>query len=108
MSLGGLSVGGCMVVDNVVVILEAINRRTELGDAPREASLQGTKEVGGAVIASTFTTVVVFAPIIFMQGIASLFFKDLGVTVALALFASLAFSLAFVPTLLALDRKSVV
>lgn len=105
MSLGGLALGVGMVVDNAVVILEAIYRRTELGDAPREASLQGTKEVGGAVIASTFTTVVVFAPIIFMQGIASLFFKDLGVTVALALFASLAFSLAFVPTLLALRGR---
>lgn len=105
MSLGGLALGVGMVVDNAVVILEAIYRRTELGDAPRTASLQGTKEVGGAVIASTFTTVVVFAPIVFMQGIASLFFRDLGLTVALALFASLAFSLAFVPTLLALRGR---
>lgn len=105
MSLGGLALGVGMVVDNAVVILEAIYRRTELGDAPRAASLQGTKEVGGAVIASTFTTVVVFAPIVFMRGIASLFFRDLGLTVALALFASLAFSLAFVPTLLALRGR---
>lgn len=107
MSLGGLALGVGMVVDNAVVILEAIYRRTELGDSPRTASLRGTSEVGGAVIASTFTTVVVFAPIVFMKGIASLFFRDLGLTVALALFASLAFSLAFVPTLLALrGRKS--
>lgn len=105
MSLGGLALGVGMVVDNAVVILEAIYRRTELGDAPREAALRGTGEVGGAVIASTLTTIVVFAPIIFMQGIASLFFKDLGVTVAFALFASLVFSLAFVPTLLALRGR---
>lgn len=105
MSLGGLALGVGMVVDNAVVILEAIYRRTELGDSPREASLRGIREVGGAVIASTLTTVVVFAPIVFMKGIASLFFRDLGLTVALALFASLAFSLVFVPTLLALRGR---
>lgn len=106
MSLGGLALGVGMVVDNAVVILESIYRRTELGDSPRTASLRGTREVGSAVIASTFTTVVVFAPIVFMKGIASLFFRDLGLTVALALFASLIFSLAFVPTLLALRGRT--
>lgn len=105
MSLGGLALGVGMVVDNAVVVLEAIYRRIELGDSPRKAALTGTGEVAGAVVASTLTTVAVFAPIVFMKGMASIFFRDLGVAVALALVASLAFSLFFVPTMLALRER---
>lgn len=106
MSLGGLALGVGMLVDNAVVVLEAIFRREEAGDAPREAALAGAGEVSGAVVASTLTTVAVFAPIVFMEGIASLFFRDLATTVVLSLLASLAFSLLFVPMLLALRGRA--
>lgn len=105
MSLGGLALGVGMLVDNAVVVLEAIVRRQEEGESPRDAALAGAGEVTGAVIASTLTTVAVFAPIVFVEGIASLFFGDLATTVVLALLASLVFALMFVPMLLALQGR---
>lgn len=105
MSLGGLALGVGMLVDNAVVVLEAIVRRQEEGESPRDAALAGSGEVTGAVIASTLTTVAVFAPIVFVEGIASLFFGDLATTVVLSLLASLIFALLFVPMLLALRGR---
>ena len=101
MSLGGLALGVGMLVDNAIVVLEAIVRRRELGASARTAAISGVREVGGAVIASTLTTVAVFAPIVFVEGVAGQIFGDLALTVVLSLLASLAFALAFVPMLLA-------
>jgi HAE1 family hydrophobic/amphiphilic exporter-1 len=101
MSLGGLALGVGMLVDNAVVVLEAIARRREEGEAPLEAAARGAAEVGGAVVASTLTTVAVFAPVAFIEGLAGQVFRDLALTVVSALLASLAVALAVVPTLAA-------
>ncbi len=99
MSLGGLALGVGMLVDNAIVVLESIARCREEGDAPREAALRGVREVGMAVTASTLTTVAVFFPIVFVEGIAGQVFKDLSLTVVFALMASLVMSLFFIPML---------
>ncbi|NJL28655.1 MAG: efflux RND transporter permease subunit [Thermoanaerobaculia bacterium] len=67
MSLGGLALGVGMLVDNAIVVLEAIFKRRELGDAPFEAARRGASEVGMAVVASTLTTVAVFVPVVFLE-----------------------------------------
>lgn len=105
MSLGGLALGIGLLVDNAVVVLEAIVRRSEAGDSPREAALSGAGEVMGAVMVATFTTVAVFVPIVFLEGIASLFFRDLAMTVVFSLVASLFFAVFFVPMLFALRGR---
>jgi HAE1 family hydrophobic/amphiphilic exporter-1 len=99
MSLGGLALGVGMLVDNAIVVLESIARCREEGDEPRQAALRGVKEVGTAVAASTLTTVAVFFPIVFVEGIAGQVFKDLSLTVVYSLMASLAMSLFFIPML---------
>ena len=99
MSLGGIALGVGMLVDNAIVVLESIVRCSEEGDSPRDAAIRGTKEVGGAVIASTFTTVAVFFPIVFVDGIAGQLFGDLATSVVLSLIASLLFAIFFVPML---------
>jgi HAE1 family hydrophobic/amphiphilic exporter-1 len=101
MSLGGLALGVGMLVDNAVVVLESIFRCREEGDAPREAAIRGVAEVGGAVWASTLTTVAVFAPIVFVEGVAGQLFGDLALTVVLSLLASLLMALFVVPMLAA-------
>ena len=106
MSLGGLALGIGMLVDNTIVVLESIARCREDGDAPLEAALRGVREVGGAVTASTLTTVAVFAPIVFVEGIAGQTFGDQAMTVVASLTISLAVALFFIPGVTArLDRK---
>lgn len=97
MSLGGLALGTGMVVDDAIVVLESIARRQALGDSPRTAAIRGAEEVGAAVFASTMTTVAVFAPMGFIEGVAGQIFGDLAWTVVISLTASLIFSLVFVP-----------
>ena len=99
MSLGGLALGIGMLVDNAVVVLESIVRCREEGDAPRKAASRGTREVAGAVIASTLTSLAVFVPIAFVSGIAGQIFRDLALSVVFSLTASLGFALLFVPML---------
>ncbi len=99
MSLGGLALGIGMLVDNAVVVLESIVRCREEGDNPREAAQRGTREVAGAVIASTLTSLAVFVPIAFVSGIAGQIFRDLALSVVFSLSASLGFALLFVPML---------
>ena len=65
MSLGGLALGIGMLVDNAIVVLESITRCREEGDSRLQAAIRGVQEVGSAVTASTFTTIAVFAPIVF-------------------------------------------
>jgi len=105
MSLGGLALGVGMLVDNAIVVLESISRCREEGDGPREAALRGTREVGMAVTASTLTTVAVFFPIVFVEGIAGQVFRDLSLTVVFSLLASLALSLFYIPMLSAREDR---
>ena len=102
MSLGGLALGVGMLVDNAIVVLEAIFKRREAGVSPMEASRLGASEVGRAVIASTLTTVAVFLPVVFLEGIAAQLFRDMALTVSFSLVASLAVSLTLIPMLAAL------
>jgi len=106
MSLGGLALGVGMLVDNSIVVLEAIDRRRREGLGAREAAARGASEVAGAVTAATLTTVSVFLPIIFVRGVAGQLFYDLAVTVCLALTTSLVVSLTLIPMLSAVETGS--
>jgi len=99
MSLGGLALGVGMLVDNAIVVLESISRCREEGDSLRDAAVRGMREVAGAIIASTLTTVAVFAPIVFVHGIAGQIFGDQAVTVVSSLLASLLVAILFIPML---------
>ena len=97
MSLGGLALGIGMLVDNSIVVLESIHRCREEGDNIIEAAERGTREVAAPVIASTLTTIAVFFPIAFVEGIGGQIFRDLALTVTFSLLASLAVSLLLNP-----------
>ena len=97
MSLGGLALGIGMLVDNSVVVLESITRCREEGDALVQSVIRGTGEVGMAVVASTLTTVAVFVPIVFVEGVAGQVFGDLSLTVVFSLVTSLIVALFLVP-----------
>ena len=99
MSLGGLALGVGMLVDNSIVVLESIFRCREEGDDLVTATVRGTSEVGGAVFASTLTTIAVFFPIVFVEGVAGQVFGDMALTVVFSLLASLAVALYFIPML---------
>ncbi|MDH3627872.1 MAG: efflux RND transporter permease subunit [Acidobacteriota bacterium] len=101
MSLGGLALGVGMLVDNSIVVLESIDRHHGQGKSRRESAIDGARQVTGAVIAATLTTISVFLPIVFVQGIAGQLFYDLAVTVCLSLLASLVVSLTLIPALYA-------
>ncbi len=101
MSLGGLALGVGMLVDNSIVVLENIFRHRELGAHPFEAAALGAEEVQGAITASTLTTISVFGPIIYVQGVAGELFRDLSLAVAFSLLASLAVALTVLPALAA-------
>lgn len=97
MTLGGLALGIGMLVDNSIVVIEAIFRHRQMGKDPAEAALEGTREVGTAVVASTLTTLAVFVPIIFIPGMASEIFSELAATVTFSLITSLVVSLTIIP-----------
>lgn len=99
MSLGGLALGIGMLVDNSVVVIESISRCREEGDNPLQAAVRGISEVGGAIFASTMTTIAVFMPIIFVEGVAGQIFRDLSLTVVFSLLASLIVAQFVVPAL---------
>jgi len=99
MSLGGLTLGIGMLVDASIVVLESIDRRRRAGLSRAAAAVEGTAEVGGAVFASVLTTVAVFFPIVFVEGIAGQLFRDQALTVTFSLLASLLVSLTIVPML---------
>lgn len=105
MSLGGLTLGIGMLVDNSIVVLEAIHRQRRRGLDLVSAAAEGTGEVGGAVIASTLTTIAVFLPIVFVEGIAGQLFGDLSLTVTASLLASLLVALTLVPMLSSIGRR---
>ena len=101
MTLGGLALGVGMMVDNAIVVLENIRRVREEGDASTaaEAAVLGTQQVSAAVIASTLTTLAVFLPMVFMEGVTGQMFRQLAAVVAFALFASLVVAISLVPML---------
>lgn len=96
-SLSGLALGIGMLVDNSIVVIENIYRMRNEGLSAKKAAIEGAKQVSGAITASTLTTVCVFAPIIFTEGITRQLFVDMGLTIAYALLASLLIALTFVP-----------
>ena len=96
-SLGGLALGVGMLVDNAIVVLENIFRHRSLGHGSKQAALQGAAEMAMPVTASTITTVVVFLPVIFIEGMASQIFRDLAYTISFSLLASLLVALTFIP-----------
>jgi HAE1 family hydrophobic/amphiphilic exporter-1 len=99
MSLGGIALATGLLVDNAIVVLENIARYKEQGLNVVEAARKGTKEVSGAIIASTLTTLAVFVPLIFVEGVAGQLFADQAMTVAFALIASLVVALTLIPML---------
>ncbi len=105
MSLGGLTLGIGMLVDNAIVVLESIFRKRDEGLSLARAAVEGTVEVGGAVAASTFTTVAVFLPIVFVEGIAGQLFGDMALTVTFSLLASLLVAVTLIPMLSAVGRE---
>ncbi len=99
MSLGGLALGVGMLVDNAIVVLESITRCREEGDDLASAAVRGVREVAGAIVASTLTTIAVFAPIVFVHGIAGQIFGDQALTVVTSLLVSLVVAVLFIPML---------
>jgi len=99
MTLGGLALGAGMLVDNAIVVLENITRLREEGMPLKEAVIKGTGEVGGAITASTVTTIVVFLPIVYLHGASGEMFKDQAWTVAFSLFSSLVVAMLVIPML---------
>jgi HAE1 family hydrophobic/amphiphilic exporter-1 len=105
MSLGGLALATGLVVDDSIVVLESIAKARERGLGILEAAIAGTREVSMAVVASTLTTIAVFLPLVFVQGIAGQLFRDQALTVALAIFMSLIVSMTLIPMLSALRGR---
>ncbi len=101
MSLGGLALGVGMLVDNAIVVLEAVYKHREAGENRFDSALKGASEVGRAVIASTLTTVAVFLPVVFLDGVAAQLFRDMALTVSFSLVASLVIALTLIPMLAA-------
>ncbi len=99
MSLGGLALGIGMLVDSSIVVLESIFRCREEGDDLIASAIRGAREVRSAVVASVLTSIAVFLPMVFVEGIAGQAFGDLGLAVVISLLASLAVALGFIPML---------
>ena len=98
MTLGGLALGIGMLVDNAVVVLENIyRRRDENREAPRVAAESGAREVSGAIVASTITTLVIFLPLVFFKGVTGLLFQELAYVVMFSLTCALLVALSVVP-----------
>ena len=105
MSLGGLALAVGMLVDNAIVVLENIARKKEQGQSLAQAAYEGASEVSGAITASTLTTIAVFLPLVFVEGIAGQLFRDQGLTITFSLIVSLAVALTLIPTLAAFGMK---
>ncbi len=99
MTLGGLALGAGMLVDNAIVVLENIFRNHEAGAHTDDAAVIGTSQVGGAIIASTLTTIVVFIPIVYLHGASGELFREQAITVAFSLLCSLFVAILIIPML---------
>ena len=98
-SMAGLAIGIGMLVDNSIVVIENIYRLRSEGVAPREAAIQGAREVMGAITASTLTTVCVFVPVLFVHGMTRQVFMDMILTITYSLVASLIVALTVIPAM---------
>ena len=105
MSLGGLALATGLVVDDSIVVLESIAKARERGLGVLQAAIAGTREVSMAVVASTLTTIAVFLPLVFVEGIAGELFRDQALTVAIAIGISLAVAMTLIPMLSALKGR---
>ncbi len=108
-SLSGLAVAVGMLVDNSIVVIENIYRLRAKGATPVQAAVAGARQVAGAITSSTLTTVCVFLPIVFVEGITRQLFTDLALTMSYALLASLVIALTLVPAMakgMLKDRKN--
>ena len=105
MSLGGLALATGLVVDDSIVVLESIAKARERGLGILDAAIAGTREVSMAVVASTLTTIAVFLPLVFVQGIAGQLFRDQALTVAIAIGVSLVVAMTLIPMLSALKGR---
>ncbi|HEX2935036.1 MAG TPA: efflux RND transporter permease subunit [Bacteroidales bacterium] len=99
MTMGGLALGVGMLMDNAVVVMENIFRNRELGFSVKDSAIKGTSEVGGAIISSTLTSIVVFLPIVYLHGASGALFKDQAWTVTYSLLASIVVTILFTPML---------
>jgi HAE1 family hydrophobic/amphiphilic exporter-1 len=99
MTIGGLALGAGMLVDNAIVIVENIFRNLEAGHSLKDSCIKGTSQVGGAIISSTITTIVVFLPIVYLHGASGALFKDQAWTVALTQVISLIVAILIIPML---------
>lgn len=97
LTLGALALGIGMLVDNAIVVIENIERHLAMGKNAKKAASEGAKEVSGAIIASTLTTVAVFIPVIFISGLIGEIFFEFALTISFSLFASLAVALTVIP-----------
>lgn len=102
MSLGGIALATGLLVDNAIVVLENISRYRHAGNTLVDAARKGASEVGGAVIASTLTTVAVFLPLAFVKGVAGQLFRDQALTVAFALLISLGVAMTLIPMMVSI------
>ncbi|MEG1822427.1 MAG: efflux RND transporter permease subunit [Clostridiales bacterium] len=98
-SLSGLALGVGMLVDNSIVVIENIYRLRREGMPPLKAAVEGARQVSGAIIASTLTTICVFLPIVFTDGLSKELFMDMGLTISFSLIASLLVALSLVPSM---------
>nr|WP_147652467.1 efflux RND transporter permease subunit [Vulcaniibacterium gelatinicum] len=106
MSLGGLALATGLVVDDSIVVLESIAKARERGLGILEAAIAGTREVSMAVVASTLTTIAVFLPLVFVEGIAGQLFRDQALTVAIAIAISLVVAMTLIPMLSSLKGRA--
>lgn len=102
MSLGGIALAAGLLVDNSIVVLENITRYRQAGEGLVSAARKGASEVGGAVIASTLTTIAVFLPLAFVDGVAGQLFRDQALTVTFALAVSLLVAMSLIPMMASL------
>ena len=99
MTLGGLALGAGMLVDNAIVVMENIFRLRETGMSVKDAAIEGTSQVSGAITSSTLTTVVVFLPIVYMHGASGELFRDMAWTITFSLLSSLIAAIVLIPML---------
>ncbi len=107
LSLGGLALGVGLLVDNAIVVAEVTNRHMENGLGRVEAARIGTEEVTGPLIAGTLTTLLVFGPIVFVEGLAAALFRDLSLSVVMSVGASLVLALTLMPVLMTRGKAPV-
>lgn len=105
LSLGGLALGTGLLVDTAIVVAEAVGRRRDEGMPLREAAITGTNDVSAPLFAGTLTTMLVFGPIVFVQGLAAALFRDLSVSVVTTTAASLLLALTLMPVMIVGRRR---